>query len=419
MEKYWKFTIAAFLGVLLFAFDFEIFLASIPGLIVLFKLNLGDVSIINDTAFGVSAVSAFLFGFLADRYGRRLLFMLTVLIYSIGSFFTGLSFSTAMFAASRSFASIGAGSDEPLGFTLTAETAPHEKRGRQMLITSIGFPVGQTLGAAAVYLFEYTGIKITYIFFIGVLPALLILYFRRALPETERFQDYKNAKRAYLEHKNYNEKYPVDMKKAIKNSFSQMFDSDLRKKSAIFAIYTAILSGSATIYLVALPIYFIEVKHIAFLDALSFEFISFGIGIIGYVFAGLTGNRIGRRNVMIIFMILSAVATILIVESTMYYLILAFNVVFIFFLLSQWAAWPFYVNDMFPTRVRATASTYGYAFMWIGNIILPTLLLSLVSVTGWNYAIIYVLFIPLIISAVAVSVLPLDKPNNVLENNAI
>ncbi|WP_061951017.1 MFS transporter [Acidiplasma cupricumulans] len=165
MEKYWRYTLSAFFGVLLFAFDFEMFLASIPGLIALFNFNLNDINIINDTAFIVSAIAAFSFGYLADKYGRRLLFMITVLLYSFGSLITGFSFSVPTFMFSRGLTSVGAGTDEPLGFTLTAETAPHKLRGRQMLITSLGFPVGQTFGAAVVYLFELYNIHLTYVFF--------------------------------------------------------------------------------------------------------------------------------------------------------------------------------------------------------------------------------------------------------------
>ncbi|KQB35081.1 MULTISPECIES: MFS transporter [Acidiplasma] len=420
MEKYWRYTLSAFFGVLLFAFDFEMFLASIPGLIALFNFNLNDINIINDTAFIVSAIAAFSFGYLADKYGRRLLFMITVLLYSFGSLITGFSFSVPTFMFSRGLTSVGAGTDEPLGFTLTAETAPHKLRGRQMLITSLGFPVGQTFGAAVVYLFELYNIHLTYVFFIGVLPALFILYFRKSLPETDRFMDLRKAKNDYIQNKKEETtRYSANLREAIKNPFVQMFHRDLRRKSILIAIYAAILSGSATISLVALPIYYVEIKHIAFLDTLSFEFISFGIGIIGYIFAAHLGNKIGRRNVMAVFMFITSISVSGIILSTSYYYVLLFNIVFIFFLLSQWAAWPFYVNDMFPTRVRATASTYGYAFMWIGNIIMPTSLLSLVYIIGWNQSIIYILMIPIIFSIIISSLLNRDIPNRILEKNAV
>jgi MFS family permease len=422
MEKYWKYTIASFIGVLLFAFDFELFLAAIPGLETLFHFTLNDINIIDDTAFGVSAVAAFTFGPLADKYGRKLLFMLTILIYSIGSLFSALSVSVLDFVGARSVVSVGTGPDEPLGFTLTAETAPPLKRGRQMLITSIGFPVGQALGAATVYLFVLNSVYLPYVFFIGIIPALSLLFLRKGLPETDRFKDLKKV-RDEIEgnkEKDIKTEYKVNTKELKKGSYRQLFDVDLRRKSVLIAIYTTIIAGNVAISLIALPIYYVDVKHITFVTTLSFEFISFGIAAIGYIVVAMIGNKIGRKNVIIIFLILTFATIFGIIFSTNGVEVLTFNVLFIFFLFSQYAAWPFYVNEMFPTRVRASASTYGYAFQWLGNIILPTSILSIVTITSgdWVLGIVSIMIIPIVASIIVSFLLPKDNPTAVLENNA-
>lgn len=421
MEKYWKFTIASFIGVLLFAFDFELFLASIPGLITLFHFSLNEIDIIDDTAFGISAIAAFSFGPLADKYGRKLLFTITILIYSVGSFFTALSVSVIDFVFSRSVVSVGTGPDEPLGFTLTAETAPPSKRGRQMLVVSIGFPLGQAIGAALVYLFVLHSIYLPYVFFIGILPALFLLYMRKGLPETERFKDMDKARKEIEENKKgIQTEYKINTKELRKNSYRQLFDTDLRRKSILTAIYTTIIAGNVAISLIALPIYYVDIKHITFVSTLSFEFISYAIAAIGYVIVAMAGNKLGRRNIIVIFLILTFLSIFGIILATGIY-VLIFNILFIFFLFSQYAAWPFYVNEMYPTRVRASASTFGYGFQWLGNIIFPTTILTIVSITigNWLLAIITAMSIPILASIIVAALLPKDNPTAVLEENAI
>ena len=421
MEKYWKFTIASFIGVLLFAFDFELFLASIPGLITLFHFSLNEIDIIDDTAFGISAIAAFSFGPLADKYGRKLLFTITILIYSVGSFFTALSVSVIDFVFSRSIVSVGTGPDEPLGFTLTAETAPPSKRGRQMLVVSIGFPLGQAIGAALVYLFVLHSIYLPYVFFIGILPALFLLYMRKGLPETERFKDMEKARKEIEENKKgIQTEYKINTKELRKNSYRQLFDTDLRRKSILTAIYTTIIAGNVAISLIALPIYYVDIKHITFVSTLSFEFISYAIAAIGYVIVAMAGNKLGRRNIIVIFLILTFLSIFGIILATGIY-VLIFNILFIFFLFSQYAAWPFYVNEMYPTRVRASASTFGYGFQWLGNIIFPTTILTIVSITigNWLLAIITAMSIPILASIIVAALLPKDNPTAVLEENAI
>jgi MFS family permease len=423
MESYWKYTIAAFIGVMLFAFDFELFLASIPGLIGLFGFSLNDINLINDIAFAISAIAAFSFGAMADRFGRKLLFMITILIYAFGSFLTGLSSTVLSFIGARGITSVGTGPDEPLGFTLTAETAPAKARGRQMMVTSLGFPIGQAIGAAVVYLFVLHSVYLPYVFFIGVIPALFLLYLRKGLPETDRFTDLKAAREKVEKEKvsNVETKYKANLQEAVKNPYKQLFDLDLRRKSILMAIYTAIVAGNVAISLIALPIYYTSVKHVSFASTLSFEFISFALAAVGYVVVAYVGNRIGRRNIILAFLFVTVFSIFGIIYSTTPTEVLVFNVIFIFFLFSQWAAWPFYLNEMFPTRVRATASNFGYAFQWIGNIIFPTSILSIVTIyTGnWELAIILTMIVPIAFAFFLTALLPRDNPTAVLEANAI
>lgn len=420
MKLYWKYTIAAFLGVTLMAFDFELFLVSIPGIMGIFHFTLNEINLINDIAFAVAAFAALSIGAASDRFGRRLMFILTIAAYAIGSFFTALAGGLLAYIGARSVTNVGVGADEGLGITLAAETTPPKVRGYMMMIVSFGFPVGQALGAAVVYLFLRASIYLPYVFFIGVIPGLLILYVRKGLPETERFSDLKKGVREKLKGEKVETKYEAKVNDAVKNPFVQMFGKDLRRKSGLMAIYTPVVAGSVAISLIALPIYYTTVKDLTFTSTVLFEFISFALAAVGYAIVAIVGNRIGRRNIIAVFLVFTIISLIGIIKSTNPTDVLIFNVLFILFLFSQWAAWPFYLNEMFPTRVRGTSSNFGFAFQWIGNIIFPTTILTLIGDYGWGWtnALLAVMIIPLAICILVTIALPADKPTAVLEANA-
>ncbi|BBD73598.1 MFS transporter [Sulfodiicoccus acidiphilus] len=424
MEKYHKYVVSTFVGVMLMTMDFELFLGAIPALIPLFHLSLGEITVITDVSFFVSAVAAFAFGALADTLGRKPLFMVTVLLYSLGSLFTAFSSTLGTLIFSRSVTSLGTGPDEPLGFTITSETTPPERRGLMLTVIAIAFPLGQALGAALIYLFTLGHVYLPYVFLVGVAPALILLLLRKTLDETDRFLDLRRAREAAKKGAGVSTKYEADLSKAVKNPFSQMFQADLRRKSVLMAIYTVIAAGSVAVTLISLPVYYTTVKHLSFVDTILYEFISFAIAAVGYAIVGMLGNKLSRRNVLVVFLLLSVLSFVGIIEAPSPSLVLTFNVLFVFFLFSQWAAWPFYLNEMYPTRVRATASNFGYGFQWLGNIVLPsavTLLLTSYGATasGWALTLTEVVLVPLLLAALVVSFLPKDNPLNVLEKNAI
>lgn len=418
---FWKVAIAALIGASLAAMDFELFLAGIPVLIPLFNLGFNNITFMTDAMFIGSAVGAFAFGYLADKYGRKTIFMLMTIIYAIGSLFTAFSSFLTAFMGSRAFTGIGTGGDESLGFTLAAEEAPPSRRTWAMMIVGFSFPIGTSIGAGLVLLFVAYHIYLPYVFLVGVLPALFVIYLRKGLSETSRFQDIKRVRDNLKAGKEVTDaKFEVNTHQALRNTVSQMFSKEFRTTSILLAIFVIYLAGVVAVDLIFLPLYFIDVKGISVVSTLTYEFIGYGLVVIGVIYASYLGQKIGRKYVLVINLIASALLVAGMVVSTSPTLLLVLYVLFQVFLWSMWAAWPFYINETYPTRMRATASNFGYGFQWVGNIIIPTFFAGALAVTGGNWSIDWIglIIIPLFI--LIAFLVPMRKSSAVeeLESNA-
>src|SRR5665213_4354565 len=129
-------------------------------------------------------VGAFIFGRLADRYGRRPALMASVLLYSVMEFAAALAPSLRVFILLRALYGIAMGGEWGVGASLAFESVPVRSRGLVSGILQAGYPAGYLL-AAIVYgtLFDHIGWR--GLFMVGVAPALLVLYIRGKVPESQ------------------------------------------------------------------------------------------------------------------------------------------------------------------------------------------------------------------------------------------
>src|SRR5258708_14143939 len=133
-----------------------------------------------------SGIGGVLFGFIADRIGRTKALMLSILTYSVCSLGSGLSTTIPMLGAFRFVLGLGMGGEWNTGATLVAETWPTELRSKAMAIVQSSW----AWGYAAAALVAYLVLKVLHqswrvVFFVGILPALVTLWIRRSVPESE------------------------------------------------------------------------------------------------------------------------------------------------------------------------------------------------------------------------------------------
>src|ERR1700694_870231 len=135
-----------------------------------------------------SGVGGVLFGFLADRVGRKQALMASILTYSVCSFASGLATSIAMLALARFVLGLGMGGEWNTGATLVAESWPTEFRAKAISIVQSSWALGFAVAAlVAGPVSRYFGWRA--VFFVGMLPALLTLWIQRSVPESDMWEE--------------------------------------------------------------------------------------------------------------------------------------------------------------------------------------------------------------------------------------
>ena len=137
-----------------------------------------------------SGIGGVLFGFIADRIGRKRALMLSILTYSICSFASGLSTGVVSLAIIRFILGLGMGGEWNTGATLVAETWPDDLRAKAIALVQSSWAIGFALAALV------AGIVLRYanwraVFFVGILPAVLTLWIQSRVPESEMWEKQK------------------------------------------------------------------------------------------------------------------------------------------------------------------------------------------------------------------------------------
>jgi MFS family permease len=176
--------LAAGLGWMLDAFDVMLYSLVLATLMTEFGMSKGTAGLLNSLTLVASAVGSLIFGLLADRHGRRRMLSVSILTYSIFTFACGLSTTLLMLAAFRFLLGLGMGGEWNTGAALVAETWPASWRGRALGIVQSSWAIGYALAAATAWaILPRAGWR--WVFFVGVVPALIALWIRQGVPEPE------------------------------------------------------------------------------------------------------------------------------------------------------------------------------------------------------------------------------------------
>ena len=183
----WHAVLAGFLGCTLDAFDFFVLVFLFDVLAHEFRVSKADIILTVTGTLAMRPIGALIFGALADRYGRRRLLMANVLFFSTIGMLCGFATSYTMFFVLRLLFGIGMGGEWGVGASLTMEHAPVRWRGVLSGILQCGYAIGYLLAAiAARVILPNLGWRA--MFWVGGIPALLALYIRTRVPESEAWE---------------------------------------------------------------------------------------------------------------------------------------------------------------------------------------------------------------------------------------
>jgi MFS transporter, SHS family, lactate transporter len=175
---------AGFLGWTIDAFDFFVLVLAISAIAKEFGRSIPAIALTTTASLITRPVGAFVFGLLADRYGRRPVLMANILFYSLMEVLSGFAPTYATFFALRLLYGVGMGGNWGVGASLALESVPVKRRGVVSGFLQEGYATGYLLAAAAYYtIYPHWGWRP--MFFIGTIPALLTLIICTRVVESE------------------------------------------------------------------------------------------------------------------------------------------------------------------------------------------------------------------------------------------
>src|SRR5438270_9766194 len=181
--------VAAALGWMLDAFDVMLYSLVVTFIMRDLHMTKQSAGLLNTLTLLASGIGGVLFGFIADRIGRRRALMLSILTYSVCSFASGLANSVLVLAIIRFLLGLGMGGEWNTGATLVAETWPTELRAKAISIVQSSWAIGYAFAAlVAGVVLHYADWRM--VFFVGVLPALVVLWIQKGVPESEMWQEH-------------------------------------------------------------------------------------------------------------------------------------------------------------------------------------------------------------------------------------
>src|SRR5229473_190104 len=178
----WKSLIAGGLGWMLDAMDVMLYSLILAYLIRQFGMSTSTAGLLNSLTLVASAIGGLLFGLIADRIGRTRSLMAAILVYSLASAACGFSHSVPQLAVFRFLLGLGMGGEWTAAAALIAETWRAEHRGKALGLMQSAYAIGEAIAALVVaVVLPHFGWRA--VFFVGALPALLVFWIQKSVPE--------------------------------------------------------------------------------------------------------------------------------------------------------------------------------------------------------------------------------------------
>jgi MFS transporter, SHS family, lactate transporter len=353
---------AAYLGWTLDAFDFFLMIFVIKDVAHEFGAGKSDIAWATALTLALRPLGAFIFGRLADRFGRRPVLMADVALYSLFGFATAFSPNLIVFLIIRALFGIAMGGEWGIGASLTMETVKPEARGLVSGLLQSGYPTGYLL-ASVVYRNFYDLLHWRGMFMVGIVPALLILYIRRNVPESPGWSR-EHAKTGTV--------------------------LNVLRKHWALALYAIVLMTAFNFFSHgtqdAYPT-FLQVQHKFDAHTTGNISIIYNIGAIlgGWTF-GLWSQSLGRRRTIVIASLLAIPVTWLWAYSETAPMLALGAFLMQFFVQGAWGVIPAHLNELSPADARGTFPGTVYQlgnFIASYNLVLQT---RIAAAQGENYS---------------------------------
>jgi len=323
------------------------------------------------------AIGAMVGGYLADKIGRKPIFLLTLLLFgaaSLASAFATGFFTMLLF---RFLMGLGLGAELPVASTMVNEWAPPEKRGRTVVLLESFWAVGWLIAAViAYYIIPDYGWRIAVI--VGAMPIVYALFVRRNIPESPAFRQAE-------------ERIPLQ----------KLLTEHKRATITLWSLWFAVTFSYYGMFL-WMPSVLVD-KGFTMIQSFQYVLIMTLAQLPGYFMAAWLVEKWGRKQTLTLFLLMTAVMAYAFGESGTAASLLTTGALLSFFNLGAWGALYAYTPENYPVALRATGAGFASAVGRVGSIIAPYLVGYYTSLQ-YGYGFIFGMFTTVLLVGTAVLV---------------
>ncbi|TQJ32224.1 MFS transporter [Microbacterium sp. SLBN-146] len=376
------------IGWALDAMDVGLISFVIAALAVQWQLAPGETAWIASIGFVGMAVGATLGGLLADRFGRRQVFAVTLLVYGVATGASALVGGLALLLVLRFFVGLGLGAELPVASTYVSEFAPARIRGRLIVILEAFWAVGWTAAALIGYFVirEYED-GWRWAFAIGAVPAAYALIVRWGLPESARWLE-RRGRRAEADAvvRQFEESASISSaaSRRLTTGIIELPPAATSARDRLAALWSAEFRvRTACLWLVWFCVNFSYYGAFIWIPSIlvarGYDLVqSFGFTLVitlaqlpGYAAAAWLIEVWGRRATLSVFLVGSAVSAVLFGTASDIAVIIGAGMALSFFNLGAWGALYAVTPELYPTSLRATGSGWAAGVGRIASIVAP------------------------------------------------
>ena len=341
---------ASLAGWALDAFDFFLFVFSVRAIAHDFNASVHAVTQGIFWTLAMRPVGALIFGYLAERFGRRPILMVNVVSYSICELASAAAPNLSTLLFLRALFGIAMGGEWGVGAALALESLPSKNRGFFSGFLQEGYVLGYLL-ASIVFKCFFDRIGWRGMLVVGAAPALLVLYIRQSVDESPAWLAGTSARRASL----------AETGAAAWRQFPTLVYLVM-----LMACFNAFSHGSQDLY----PT-FLQVQHGFDTSTTGTIAIIYNLGALcGGIFFGSISERIGRRRAIALAAILALPAIPMWAHSTSVAMFALGGFVMQFMVQGAWGVVPAHLNELSPPSVRAILPGFAYQ---LGNLLMSKL----------------------------------------------
>jgi MFS family permease len=342
--------VATFGGWALDGMDVMVYSFVIPTLITLWHISKGQAGILAAATLIISAVGGWLAGLLADRYGRARVLQITILWFAFFTFLSGFTNSFWQLLITRGLQGLGFGGEWAVGSVLMGEAIRTEHRGKAVGTVQGGWAIGWGI-AAVLYAVLFSVLPAAQawraMFWIGILPALLVFYIRRYVPEPEVY----SRTRAQL------------AASGEPSHFLEIFAPSLLHVTLLTSLMATGAQGGYYAITTWLPTYLKTTRRLSVLNTGAYLLVVIFGSFTGYMVSAWLTDRMGRRRTLILFAVCSFLAVAAYTSlpiGNRIMLLLGFPLGF--FASGSFGPMGAFLTELFPSRLRGSGQGFSYNF---------------------------------------------------------